>query len=233
MLTLALDTSTRRGSVALGIRETGRIVLLAEEVLEVSATHSETVLPAIHRLLRGEGRSIGEVSEVVVGSGPGSFTGVRIAASLARGICFPGRATLFAYSSLAAIAARTSGDGHAGRVCALLDARRGQVYAGGFSVAGPDAPIETLFDPRASSLVGLLAELEVPDWLFAGVVPGSLREAVGAAGGRLLDGDLHPSGPGLLRLAGLDPDVGRVRFPARWEPVYVRASSAERRVGDS
>jgi tRNA threonylcarbamoyladenosine biosynthesis protein TsaB len=206
--------------------------LVCEQVLNVSATHSETVLPAIDRLLVGEGRSIADVSEVVVGSGPGSFTGVRIAASLARGICFAGRATLFAYSSLAAIAAAAPVEVD-GRICALLDARREQVYAAGFSIDRRNGAIETLFDARASPLAGLLSDLDASAWLFAGVIPGSLREVVAAAGGRLVRGDVHPSGPGLLRLAGTDPQAGRIAHPARWEPGYVRASSAERRMGES
>lgn len=228
MLILALDTSTRRGSVALGVRESGGIVQVGEEVLDVAATHSETVLPAIDRLLTGAGRSPEDLTEVVVGAGPGSFTGVRIAASLARGICFAGRATLFSYSSLAAIAVRTPPDDH-GRVVALLDARREQVYAAGYSVGRRDGSIETLFAARASSLASLLSELDAAAWLFAGVVPEALRDAVAAAGGRLAPGDVHPSGKGLLHLVGVDPEAGRIEDPAHWEPVYVRSSSAERR----
>ena len=100
MLTLGLDTSTGEGSVALGRGDT----ILGEHILSVRATHSETVLPAIDELLTQEGLRAADLDAVVVGAGPGSFTGVRIAASLARGICFPTGAELLAYSSLAAIA---------------------------------------------------------------------------------------------------------------------------------
>ncbi|MFW6040014.1 MAG: tRNA (adenosine(37)-N6)-threonylcarbamoyltransferase complex dimerization subunit type 1 TsaB [Gemmatimonadota bacterium] len=226
MLSLALDTSTRFGSVALG--RTGRsLTILGEESLEVSATHSETVLPAIDRLVRSAGCSPADVEAVVVGAGPGSFTGVRIGAAIARGVCFPARATLFAYSSLASIAAVADAEG---AVCALLDARRDQVYAAGYSVG--DAGVEERFAPRAGALGDLLAELDAAAWTFAGVLSAEQRSAIERAGGALAQERTGwPSGAGLLRLVQLAPDAGRVRDPARWEPDYVRSSSARRRVG--
>lgn len=229
MLTLAIDTSTREGSVALGIVGGGRRPeLLGEQTLRVSATHSETVLPAVDQLLRGGGTDALELEAVVVGAGPGSFTGVRIGAALARGICFPRRSELFAYSSLAAIAA---GTGATGPVLALLDARREQVYAAGYA-GGEEAFAERL-PPRAGALDELLEELDVSEWSFAGVLSGSQRATIERAGGALLAPERgRPSGTGLLRLVHCAPDRGRVKDPAHWEPDYVRVSSAERRVGD-
>ncbi|MGB5526721.1 MAG: tRNA (adenosine(37)-N6)-threonylcarbamoyltransferase complex dimerization subunit type 1 TsaB, partial [Gemmatimonadota bacterium] len=122
MLRLALDTSTPVGSVAIG--RDGEI--LAESLLRVRATHSEAVLPEIDRLLNDCGLGASDLQGVVVGGGPGSFTGVRIAASLAKGMCHARGLELFSFSSLAAVAA---GAGCDGPVCAMFDARRGQVYA--------------------------------------------------------------------------------------------------------
>lgn len=226
MLALAFDTSTRSGSVAVGRVAPEAVELLAEDTLEVSATHSEAVLPAIDRCLRSDGLSAADLDAIVVGGGPGSFTGLRIGAALARGLCFGDRATLFAYSSLAAIAA---GAPTPGRLCCLLDARRGQVYAAGYD-ADADR-LEKRFGPRALALSELLAELDATAWTFAGVLGASQRQAIVQAGGDLLDaGDGRPTGRGLLRMLRLAPDVGRVTHPASWEPEYVRASSAERRV---
>lgn len=228
MLTLALDTSTRRGSVALGRTGGTTLEFLGEDSLQVSATHSETVLPAIERLVRTAGCSPAEVEAVAVGAGPGSFTGVRIGAALARGICFPARARLFAYSSLASIAAAADVDG---AVCALLDARREQTYAAGY-VIGP-AGLEERFAPRAGALRDLLDELDPSDWTFAGVLSAEQREAIERAGGALLPADRGwPSAAALLRLVQWAPAAGRVARPARWEPEYVRSSSARRRMDD-
>lgn len=226
-LALALDTSTRTGSVALGVVGGPALELLGEETLEVSATHSETVLPAIDRLLRRVGRRPGELELVAVGAGPGSFTGVRIGAALARGLCFPERAELHAWSSLAAIAAGAEAEG---ALCALLDARRGQVYAAGYEVSG--AAVTERCPPEAGALQELLERLDPAAWTFAGSLAEPQRAAVEAAGGRLLSPERgRPTGRGLLRLVQLDPAGGRVADPARWEPEYVRASSAERRIG--
>jgi len=225
MLILALETSTRRGSVALG-RSGASLELLGEQWLEVSATHSETMLPAIDRLVRSAGYSPDDIEAVVVGAGPGSFTGVRIGAALARGICFPARATLFAHSSLASIAATVDAEGP---VCALLDARRDQVYAAGYTVS--PTGVEECFAPRAGALGDLLQELDPAAWTFAGVLSAEQRAAIEQAGGRLAPEAMgRPSAAGLLRLVQWAPGAGRVADPARWEPAYVRPSSARRRL---
>ena len=230
MLTLALDTSTREGSVALG--ENGEV--LGELTLPVRATHSETVLPAIDQLLHQVDRSARDLGAVVVGAGPGSFTGVRIAAALARGICFPTDATLFAYSSLAAIAAGVEGVDADGPICALLDARRDQVYAAGYRLS-PE--FEELFAPLAASLDEVLDEVlagrEPQTWTVAGVLPDWMRERIRESGARLLSVEYgRPRASALLRLAWTFPEAGRIAEAAHWEPTYVRASSAERRLGD-
>ena len=219
-LTLALDTSTPVGTVGLG--ENG--LVLAESLLTVRATHSEAVLPEIRRMMEAVGRGVGDLESVVVGAGPGSFTGVRIAASFAKGICFPLSIPLFAYSSLAAIAAGVEGSDP---VCATIDARRGQVYAAGFRL-GPR--LETLFGPEAlaaESIAGLLSEGE--PWVLAGSGVARLAQTARRAGWTIAGEELgQPRASALLRLAAEYPDDGRVEDIARWEPGYVRPSGAER-----
>ena len=221
---LALDTSTSVGSVAL-VRD-GEV--LVESTLNVRATHSETVLPEIDRMMLEIGASPADLAAVVVGSGPGSFTGVRIAASLAKGICFARGAELFAYSSLAAVAA---GTGAEGPICALFDARRGQVYAGGYRMSGV---IEELFAPMAAPLEEVL-ELTSPghEWTFVGDGADPGAEIIQGVGGRVLDRDVwYPRASSLARLARLSPEWGRVVDPRRWEPRYVRLPAAQRDLGD-
>lgn len=220
MLSLALDTSTPLGSVALA-DDSG---LLAESMLPVRAVHSETVLPEIDRLLRGCRREAREIGRVVVGSGPGSFTGVRIAAAVAKGLRAATGARLFAYPSLAAIAA---GLGASGPVCAAIDARRGQVYAAGYD---PRSGFRTLFAPLAQPLDDLLATLQpAMDWTVAGTLPAPLRARARTLGFRVAPPHAGvPRAAALLWLAESDPAQGRVERPDTWEPGYVRASSAER-----
>jgi tRNA threonylcarbamoyladenosine biosynthesis protein TsaB len=220
MAILALDTSTPTGSIAVG-RE-GEI--LAQSFLRVRATHSEVVLPEIDRMLGACGLGPSDLSAVVVGGGPGSFTGVRIAASLAKGICHARGLELYSYSSLAAVAVEADCDGP---VCAMFDARRGEVYAAGYRIG---SSVEELFEPRAVAIDDLLEYLDEPErWCFAGDGAGAGESAIRAAGGQVLSEDRWvPRASALLWLAAVVPETGRVADPRRWEPAYIRLPAAQR-----
>lgn len=219
-LRLAMETSTPTGSVALGAR--GR--LLAETTLPVRSSRAETLLPEVEHLLAVCGRRLEEVDGIVVGSGPGSFTGVRIAASLARGLCFRRERQLYAYSGLRALAA---GTGIAERVCALFDARRGEVYA----LALEDANVfDALVGPVVLGVQELLERLGQPGrWSFVGQGALRYREPLEAARGRVLPPHLAvPRAGSLLWLAETHPRAGRIRSPGDWEPEYLRPPVTER-----
>lgn len=223
MLRLALETSSRLGGVGLADGD----VLLAESSLSVRAAHAETVLPEVERVLTRAGRDVADVGEVVVGSGPGSFTGLRIGAALAKGLCAATGAGLRAYGSLAALAAATALQD---RVCVLAEARREEVYAAAFETV---RPLDASFGPTVASVDEALDALDRPgDWSFAGEGAFAHREAVEARGGRVLSFlHRHPRVGGLLELAVEQPGAGRVEDPAGWEPEYVRASGARRGIG--
>jgi len=218
VLTVALETSTGLGSVAIGYGDR----LVSECALAVRATHSETVLPEVSRLLERAALEPGQVERVVVGAGPGSFTGVRIAASLAKGWCHARRVPLYAYSSLRAVTASVG----VRRVCALFDARRGEVYAEAYDEGPLSQP---LFGPLVGPLDEILVRLEPSAaWSFVGEGAERNREAIRAAGGTVLPPHLGvPRAAALLWLAHKDP-TGEVRDVSMWEPEYVRASGAER-----
>ena len=218
MLTLALETSTSLGSIAIGDGSE----LVAECALAVRATHSETVLDEVARLLARAGIEAPDIQRIVVGAGPGSFTGVRIAAALGKGWCHARDVPLYAYSSLRAVAASAGGE----RVCALFDARRGEVYAGAYARYALGEPI---LEPHARVLDVLLDSLEpVTAWRFAGEGATRNRARIEARGGNVLPSFLGvPRAAALLWLTQEMPS-GRVEDPGAWEPRYVRASGAER-----
>lgn len=220
---LALETSSRLGGAAVGRGG----ALLAESLLSVRATHSETVLPEVERLLARCELAPRALDEVVVGSGPGSFTGVRIAAALAKGLCAATGAGLRSFSSLAAAAA---GTGAAGRVCVLATARGAELYAAAWE--GPPGP-EADLGPAVLGLDELLRRLGgASGWTFAGGAAAERRERLETEGGRVLGSPLHasPRPAALLWLAEAFPGAGAVAEPATWEPAYLRASGAERGV---
>lgn len=219
MLILALDTSTDVGSVAIG---DGNAVIAAS-TLPARGAHSESMLPAIRDLLTKADVAIGHLEGVAVGSGPGSFTGLRVGAALAKGLCFARRLPLYAYSSLSAVVAGVSVERGA---CAMFDARGGRVFAATYAST---VPLIELAAPRVWTVSDLLAELQPLDaWTFGG--DGAMRHEglIVAAGGRLLPEDhSRPRAEALLHLVRERPE-GRVGDVRGWQPEYLLPSAAER-----
>ncbi len=214
---LAVETATSTGSVA--VWKDG---LAFEQTLRIQDTHSELLLPAIDHALSSTRTSPGEVAAFVVGSGPGSFTGVRIGASLAKGWAMARGTPLFAYSSLLATAA---GSAVSGPVCSMFDARRNQVYAACYQVSC-GKPSE-LLAPGAWLIEELLEKLSSWEFeltftgdgasLYRETILGTLDTAT------ILPEHLAvPRAASLLWLRNAVPELGRVAEPETWEPLYVR-----------
>lgn len=227
-LLLALETSGGRGSVAL-LR--GQVAVLEGRLPEQGAT-AETLLPALDALLADAGQRLADVQAFAVSIGPGSFTGLRIGVATVKGLAFGSDAPVAPVPTLAALAlAAPAGEGPA---VALLDARRGEVYAAGYAVPGDvraDALPEGLYAveellqglPRTCRLVGegvAICGARLRDGLGAGVVladdpPWPRAKDVGRLGARLL-----------ARGAGCTADA--------LVPRYVRRAEAEaRRTGEA
>jgi len=123
---LAVETSTLTGSVAL--LEDRR--LRGEVTLSVSVQHAERLLPAISRLLGDAGERLEEIGLFAVAVGPGSFTGLRVGVSAVQGLSLACGKPAVGVSSLQALA--LNGSYFSGTIIPLLDARRGEVYAGAY-----------------------------------------------------------------------------------------------------
>ncbi|MEO0326145.1 MAG: tRNA (adenosine(37)-N6)-threonylcarbamoyltransferase complex dimerization subunit type 1 TsaB [Myxococcota bacterium] len=129
LLVLALDTSSVVGSVA--VLRGG--ALLAERAARVRARHGETLLPLCRGALADAGALLEEVGLLVVGLGPGSFTGTRIGLATAKGLGLAGGPPVVGVSSLAALAAAAAPNEAAAGV---VDAGRGAVFAAAFEGDG-------------------------------------------------------------------------------------------------
>ena len=126
MRILLIHTAGGEGSVALA--DTGLAQpIVATEVL-LGRTSSELLVPTVRRLLEVRGWSLNELGALVVVNGPGSFTGVRVGLSAAKGLSEAAGVPLIAVSRLALLAASVDGAGEA--VHAVLDAGRGEFYYG-------------------------------------------------------------------------------------------------------
>lgn len=219
---LALDTSTQFGSVALGSGGS----LVAETLLGVAAGHSGALLPAVDAALRSAGLVPGELAAVVVAGGPGSFTGLRVAAATAKGIVHALGIPLFAYGSLLAAAAGAMSFGRP--VCALFDARRRDVFAACYRFG---ASWETVLEPSALSVDALLERFQGGDApVFTGhgaeLHRAELEQLPGATVAPALL--VVPRASALLWLLQTAPELGAVPDAATWEPDYLRPSGAER-----
>ena len=208
MLILALDASTPVTTVALANDR--------EVLAEVSATTrgaSETLLPAVHAALDLAGEDLGSVERVLAGVGPGTFTGIRIAAATARALSAGTGISLAKNSTLDALAAPAlscSGD-----VLAVLDARRGQVFARRFSEAGPTTGIYCV-RPEQLSVEGRP--------FVVGDGAARYREALSGLG------RIPPDGSPLHRVTAVGHVISADLTPVGPEelvPIYVREPDAE------
>lgn len=126
---LAIETSARTGSIAL-LRD-GRAV--AERSLDPAKRHASALLPGIRTLLAERGLRLADIDCIAFSRGPGSFTGVRVAATVARMLHDHGGMRVVAAPTLAAIAENVADKlAIGGRVAVLLDAKRGQAYCAAF-----------------------------------------------------------------------------------------------------
>lgn len=221
MIRIAIETATSLGSVAVGRGDR----VLAELTLGVQRRHAEMVVPALDAALGLAGVDRGEVGAVVVGAGPGSFTGVRVAGATAKGLVAALGVPLLAYPSLLALVAGVASDGP---VCGLFDARRGEVYGGCWRVAS--SSLETVLPPRVGPVESVVEAVRELSPLFVGDGAARYRAELEAAGVRVSAVPTSPRAASLLWLAEHHGELGAVADVAGWEPEYVRASSAERGV---
>lgn len=216
MITLALDASTYRGTVA--VLEQDRVVVQASAPMK--GRDAENLMPAVVAALRDVG-GLGAVNRVVCGAGPGSFTSLRIAASLAKGIAVGRAVPLYAVSSLALIVAGNVSDGPRGvrRYLAVLDALRNESYVAEFDHdAGAVRPVgEMRLMP--TDRVAELAER--PDVRLVGPDQAD-HWRPHARGVALLEGFLEAQGP--VNLAVWEPIYGRLaEAQVKWETAHGRA----------
>lgn len=155
MKILAVDAAGKALSVA--VAEDGRIV--ASAALNVGLTHSQRLLPLLQSLLAAADLSLAEIDMLAVVNGPGSFTGLRIGMSTAKGLAWALQKPLLPVCTLEAAAYNALGVGQPEQLaCPVLDARRNEVYTALFA-AGPGLAPQPLWPPQAISPAALADKL--------------------------------------------------------------------------
>lgn len=219
MKILALEASAKACSVAV----LDGHILMGETFLQQARTHSETLLPSVHFLLESLNLTLEDIDKIAVNEGPGSFTGLRIAIAVAKGLSLASGKPLVGVSTLEAMVYGAKDLGN-GLFCPVMDARRQQVYHALFRVE--ENRVTRLGADKLLSLEEMFETLEeVPVLLGDGTV---VAEAFAKEHGIKIDTLTEHRrvqrayGVGLLaqeKAGGLAHDVN---------PNYIRASSAER-----
>ena len=128
MLLLAINTAGPDCAVALARSGAGGGEILAQESERIGRGHAERLMPTIEDLLSEAGVAFADLDRIVVTTGPGSFTGVRVGIAAARGLALALDIRCVGVNSLEALALPVSRQEHTGTVVAALDAKRGEVY---------------------------------------------------------------------------------------------------------
>lgn len=152
MKLLAIECSAGPASAAIIDDEK----IIASSFINVKLTHSQTIMPMIRSMLTSSLTDISEIEGIAVSAGPGSFTGIRIGISAAKGIATPDKLPCAAISTLFGMAQSFKGQDCI--VCAVMDARCNQVYNALFKIDGNT--ITRLCDDRALMCDELIAELK-------------------------------------------------------------------------
>ena len=205
MITLAIEASTYTGSVAV-VRD-GDVI--AEDVTAMRGEREERLMPAVADALQRAAVEPNAIDRVACGAGPGSFTSLRIAGAIAKGLSLTSGAPLYPVSSLLLMVAGARSSLAPGHYVAVLDAMRGDVFAAAFSLT--DSEITTI------SPTALVARADLPAFV---------REHSARAIGPAEPGSVFPHARGASVLGAL------VRWPepaalGAWEPTYGRLAEAQ------
>ena len=207
MITLALDASTYGGDVAVLSGST----LLAESATAMKGADEERLLPAVADTLARAKIDVTAIERVVCGAGPGSFTSLRIAGAIAKGMALAAVCPLIPISSLALLVASRE-PVEAGRYLAVLDALRGEHYVGLFEVTD------------AGEARALGPELRIPSGEIAERAAQAHARVVGA--GAPAEHVTTPRAGAVARLGSMlaaSPEADL----ATWEPSYGRQAEAQ------
>jgi tRNA threonylcarbamoyladenosine biosynthesis protein TsaB len=207
VITLALDASTYDGDVA--VLDGDRV--LAEQAVAMKGADHERLMPAVSSVLGQAGLGVKHVERVVCGAGPGSFTSLRIAGAIAKGIAIGVGCPLFAVPSMALIVG--GAELGAGRYLVAVDALRSEAYVSLFDmdIAG------TITELERARLVAMASVHELAVEYGARVVsPTRMPDAIHAV----------PRARAVSWFARLLAAEGPVDLGS-WEPAYGRLAEAQ------
>ena len=216
MLLLVTDTSGKHGSVALARADSSQsnAVEIIEEVPLVGGTFSAQLVPQIAALLAQHGFRKADIDAFVVVSGPGSFTGLRVGLAAIKALAEILHKPIVPVSLLEVVAVASRATG---RILAVLDAGRGEIYAAEYEIADDSARLLREQMLAQAELVSMAKDvvMATPDATLAGMLP---------------DRAVQVPLPGAQMIASLGwrkLQAGETVTPEQLEANYIRRSDAE------
>ena len=236
---LAFDTANEVIAIGLGVlhAESLEVEVVASAEASAHRASNTQLLPRIDALLAEQGVARGELACIVVGRGPGSFTGVRIAMATAKGVASALGVGLVGVSSLDAVAWNAQAAGVRGPLAVVADAMRKEVYPVRYQLTDEDAcrlGADRVVKAEAAAAELVAHATETPHPAVTGDALAKYADLFAPAGEALPSELWAPTGRGLLRAlqaawrAGeADPFDAARHNPAFALPVYTRLSDAE------
>lgn len=226
MKILGIDSSGMAASVAVLADD----VLAAEFTVNNKKTHSQTLLPMLDQAVKMSGIALEELDGIAVASGPGSFTGLRIGASTAKGLGLALDKPLVAVPTLAGLAYQLAEA--EGLICPVMDARRDQVYTAVYRME--EGRLTKVLEQQAIDIWELLGYLnQYSDQIhFLGdgvpVYQDAIRRGLKGSYDFAPAHRLRQSAAAIAALGAVYFQEGRREKASEFRPVYLRPSQAER-----
>ncbi|NLO10140.1 MAG: tRNA (adenosine(37)-N6)-threonylcarbamoyltransferase complex dimerization subunit type 1 TsaB [Clostridiales bacterium] len=226
MRILALDSSGLVASVAIASED----ALLAEYTVNFKKTHSQTLLPMLDEIVRMVDLDLSEVDAIAITSGPGSFTGLRIGSSTAKGLGLALNKPIISVPTVDSLAYNLYGTDR--MICPIMDARRDQVYTGLYEFINDKLVV--ISPQKVVGIDEIIDEIEAigKDVIFLGDGVPIHRDRISESmkiGHSFAPLHMNRQRAGAIAALGLEYfKENRVETAAEHQPVYLRVSQAER-----
>lgn len=217
MLILAIDTAL--DACAAAVLDTGTSRIVAQESQAMQRGHAEALMPLIARVMQASGIAFTALDRIAVTTGPGSFTGLRVGLSAARGIALAAGKPVVGLTTLTAFAAPVVAENGAHPIISAVDARHDHVY---FQAVGGDG--SPLIKPRVAPIAEALEASGLGSPLLVGNAAQILADRWPSGAAAPVAVDPRPA-PDITWVAWVGAAVTPEQAPAR--PYYLRAPDAK------
>lgn len=211
-LILSIETSTKNCSVSLS--KNGQLIDVIEEVSH-DYSHSEQLVPFIDQILTKSIYSVKDLDAVAVGKGPGSYTGLRIGVSSAKGLCYALNIPLISISTLEAMAHSMRRKYESKLLCPMIDARRMEVYCALFGTINTDVEAKIIDE---ISFLDILAKQEI---VFFGDGAEKCKSVL-THPNAIFESNVYPSASDTIGLAHKNFSNNNFVDVAYFEPYYLK-----------